>query len=323
MQGHELTSTVTKRGSIQRLRTRGHIQAGFEEARRWFESVLSARAIENSRLSPLSEKLREMEALMSDPKRRSCIFDHVDPVSAHFVYADAVAFEVIARQFQTLGDNLLPRQLLKRSIQGPVSPTDEEPANSDGRNILAQLRFAANIMQKGLSPLGFEDLEFVQGGSRFFVECKRPGNGRPESFVRNLSDGNRQLKKVLDSAAGRRAAGARHRRQVKRGVLVMHIDRINKLNTTLPQPAGGDQLSREICYAEADALFRRYENEIAELDGRITIVFLVVEMLIERRIGAWGPIYCPRPYPRVEGGTRDFKRIELLVRAITDGRGAS
>lgn len=283
------------------------ISAELEEARRWYSKTL-AKPLDDTRLLSVQAKLAEIMEILASPDRFK-LFEIVDEVTAYHVWVDALGFIKIAQQFESLGDHLLPRQLLWRSLQGPLSPTDEETSDTDARNIFAQLEFAANVMQKGLRPLAFEDLEFVQGDCHYIAECKRLGSAKDSAVRRNLVNGEDQLQFALETDAT----------GVRRGLLVLYVDRLTGFSTAVPRSVPivdrGDirQVSRGVVRQFAD----RFKDTIMGLDDRIPALVIVIRMLVQDvMVEGWGWAYYPTIVPLVPKDTRDYKRIKKLADAL-------
>lgn len=283
------------------------IRTELEKARRWYEGVLS-KPLDDTRLVQLETKLSEIMAILSGPKRDK-IFELVDEVTAYHAWVDALGFISIARQFDSLADDVVPRRLLWRMLQGPLSPADEDTKDTDARNIFAQLEFAANVMKKGLQPRGFEDLEFVYLDCRYIAECKRLGSVKDTAVRRNLDNANKQLKSVLD----RKEAG------VRRGLLVLAVDRLAGFGTGVPRSvpivSPGDIV--RVSRAVAGNFSRLFGDAIANLDGRVSAIVLVTRMLVlEVMESSWATAYIPTIVPRVKRGTADYERLTRLADAL-------
>ncbi len=86
---------------------------------------------------------------------------------------------------------------LKRALKGPIQPIDENPKNSDGRNIWFELALAAEWRLRGASVILDEpDLRLTRDGTTFLVACKRPAN--EQSIHANIRDAIKQLQGNLD-----------------------------------------------------------------------------------------------------------------------------
>jgi len=85
---------------------------------------------------------------------------------------------------------------LKRALKGPIQPIDENPKNSDGRNIWFELALAAEWRLRGASVILEEpDLRLTRDSITFQVACKRPANG--QSIHAKIRDAIKQLQRNL------------------------------------------------------------------------------------------------------------------------------
>jgi hypothetical protein len=96
----------------------------------------------------------------------------------------------------------IPKELLKRSLDGRADAAQETAKNNQGRNAMFELSIAAAVARQGLKPvfnLDKPDLEFQFQGRRVLVECKRvlSENGIDEA----MSVGIRQLRKKVTVSA--------------------------------------------------------------------------------------------------------------------------
>lgn len=286
--------------------TNEQIRSRLDDTIVWFERVLG-RPLGSSRLGELRDKLDEIEQVRANPETRDRLFDYVDRVVAYYSWTDALSFVRIWQAFESLSDQVLPRRLLQRATHGALSPADETTADSDSRNVLAQLEFAADIALKGLHPVAFEDLEFDFGDCRYIAECKRLWSNRRTSVHRNLRKAYDQLHSALNECAAR----------VRRGLVVFAIERVADLNLRLPMetPVRGGQdvlaLTRRI-----GALFDEHYLQSAPLptDIRIVGLVLVAKVLVHTTSdNTFGPVYVPTFIPLVRRSTKDFRRLVRLT----------
>jgi len=280
-----------------------------DDAINWFEQVLR-RSIASSRLAEIRDTLGRFDQPRSDLAQRAGIAEHLDDVTAYSSWTDALAFVRVWSALRDLSDQVLPRRLLWRAIQGPLSPAAETLDNSDSRNILAQLEFAADLSLKGLRPLGFEDLEFDHRSCRYIAECKRPWSSDTTAVMRNLAKCYEQLHGALERSASR----------VRRGLVVFVIDRIADLNLRLPEetPVRGE----EDVHALVQDVFRWFDDSYIRVartptDRRIIALVLVVRTLVHTlQDNTFGAVYVPVFIPLVGKATKDYKRLSRLARQL-------
>ena len=120
----------------------------------------------------------------------------------YFGLVEALEFSDIFRAFENEDSKLIAPKLA-RALSGPLCPADETPRNSDGRNSMFELGFAAQLRLRGAEVyLGEPDIAVILSKRRFLIECKRPF--REESISANVRGAAEQLKVHLeaDSAAG-------------------------------------------------------------------------------------------------------------------------
>jgi hypothetical protein len=125
---------------------------------------------------------------------------HVDDY--YFGLVEALEFSDIFRAFEK-DDPKVMGPKLERALSGPLRPADETPKNSDGRNTMFELAFAAQLRLRGAEvSVGEPDIAVTLSGRRFLIECKRPF--REDSVRANVRDAAEQLKGHLeaDSDAG-------------------------------------------------------------------------------------------------------------------------
>jgi hypothetical protein len=125
---------------------------------------------------------------------------HVDDY--YFGLVEALEFSDIFRAFEKDDPKVIGPKL-QRALSGPLRPADETPKNSDGRNTMFELAFAAQLRLRGAEvSVGEPDIAVTLSGRRFLIECKRPF--REDSVRANVRDAAEQLKGHLeaDSDAG-------------------------------------------------------------------------------------------------------------------------
>src|SRR5256884_3775177 len=87
---------------------------------------------------------------------------------------EALEFSDIFRAFEKDDPKVIGPKL-ERALSGPLRPADETPKNSDGRNTMFELAFAAQLRLRGAEvSVGEPDIAVTLSGRRFLIECKRP-----------------------------------------------------------------------------------------------------------------------------------------------------
>jgi hypothetical protein len=142
--------------------------------------------------------------------------------NTYYAFTDGAAFGRITRELGKVGPNLLPRHKLRTILEGPLSPVDEHPgsANVNARNIFTELELAAHFSERGVSPLGFDDLQVEFEGTRYHIECKRLLS--PSRVVANIQGAYSKLQKVMGGSADRGMIAVAVER-------VMHLDKVLRL----------------------------------------------------------------------------------------------
>lgn len=108
---------------------------------------------------------------------------------------EAMEFWRIYEAFKTEPKETLADRL-ERAISGPSHPEQETPRNSDGRNMMFELAFAADWKMKGLDvSLQEPDLILKVGERTFYTACKRPLYAH--SIRSNLRGAKEQLSNSL------------------------------------------------------------------------------------------------------------------------------
>lgn len=287
-------------------------EQGFDEILRdldqtnvWFAATLG-RSVENSRLGQIRAKLDEVIRILDDPARRNSLLEIVKPVEAHHAIVDAAAFNRVAALMRELGPQLVPKELLKRSIDGALSPADETLDENDPRNIFAQLEFAANVARKGLSPTGFDDLRFVHEGFEYHVEVKRPWSESVDAVGRNYRKALSQIEAaILASSASR-----------NRGLVVFSVDRIAGHSAALPNEFkfwDTEDINRGAWFL-AGEFFERYREVLVGHPASVVGLGVVSRVLVlSVRTGKMGHAYVPVLKPLCSQGSLDFARLRSLA----------
>ena len=278
-----------------------------DQARHWYETILK-KPLDGTRLPAIQRIVTRVLEILSGPERES-FFEHIDQTTAYYALVDAQGFSKIAKRFGSLSPQIMPRKLLWRSLQGPVSPKDESIDETDARNIFTQLEFAANAIEKGLDPVGFEDLEFLHGGCRFTAECKRLGSISDIAIQRNIATAEGQLMKSLDDVSDR----------MRRGLLVLELDRLTGLGTALPtsNPVVDITQVQEVSRTITSRFITNFGATIRDLDSRIIGVAIVIRMLIhEVQDGTWASVYNPVIVPLATKGSDDYARLQAIAEQL-------
>src|SRR2546421_2542385 len=140
---------------------------------------------------------------------------------------------------------------LERALSGPLRPADETPKNSDGRNTMFELAFAAQLRLAGAEvSVGEPDIAVTLSGRRFLIECKRPF--REDSVRANVRGAAEQLKAHLE--ANSEAAG----------IVAISVTRILKPGTKLfvaPTKAARERLGDRVeqLMRESEQGWQKYE----------------------------------------------------------------
>jgi hypothetical protein len=88
---------------------------------------------------------------------------------------------------------------LVRALCGPISPFDEQPKNSEARNMMFELSLAADWKNAGSEvELGEPDIKLRAPAAVFPTECKRPFS--ENSVRKNLEEAASQLGDELNEA---------------------------------------------------------------------------------------------------------------------------
>ena len=151
---------------------------------------------EGSRLEAVHTRLCDLET-----QRRQGWTDELvhkwDRLETWYALSEAYGFGRIAREIRKVGPNLMPKRVLRSSIEGPLSPLDEAPGTGsvNGRNFFFELETAAAFSEKGIAATGFDDFRFAFHGLDFHVQCKRLHS--KAAIERNLVAACRQLRRRI------------------------------------------------------------------------------------------------------------------------------
>lgn len=121
----------------------------------------------------------------------------------YFGIFEAFEFCDIFRAFENeRSESLAPK--LERALSGPLRPAEETSRNSDGRNTMFELAFAADLRLGGADVyIGEPDISLTLDRQRYLIECKRPF--REHSVRANVREAADQLGTQLQKNIG--AAG--------------------------------------------------------------------------------------------------------------------
>lgn len=285
------------------------IIADLEEAAGWFRRVLGLQG-DTDRLGEIRKEIARIKSVVESKPSEKELFERVDQVTAYHSWIDALAFVNVWRAFSELSDQALPRELLKRAIKGPLSPANETTRDSDARNILFQLEYAADLALQGVKIDGFDDVQFEFEGTVFLAECKRPWSDKVDSIQRTLGKAASQLVRHLDGASA----------QGTRGLIVVAIDSIAGLKSALPMAAPVASEADVIGYTRriATAFNDTYGEQFVGLDGRITAVVVVGKMPVHTLSdNTFGPVFIPTIIPLVQPGSPDHQRLQRLAQYLS------
>src|SRR5882724_1835787 len=127
------------------------------------------------------------------------------------------------------------RRKLRIVLQGPTSPSDEQPQSTEARNTMFELNLAARLQRVGLDVEigGDADLGFTCNGVRWFRECKRPW--KVETIESNIGEACRQLGERLSSS-----------RLAARGLLAISVSRSLATRAPYLEYSGEAELRRTL-----------------------------------------------------------------------------
>lgn len=290
---------------FQREASYDEIRAELDEAVNWFETTLN-RPIAGTRLSEVRTTFDEILLVLKGPEPEKHLFERVDETTAYYAISDAAGFNKIARCFRSLPSHILPRALLRRSLQGPLSPAAETQFDSDARNVFAQLEFAANIIQKGLEPKGFEDLSFEHDGCAYFLEAKRLWSPSDSTVRDNLLKANSQLRSAMDAADA----------PLSRGLILLSVDKLAGLSATAPMHLPVHSHADVLAYARrlTGEFIRRYGHLLSLLDRQVSGLLVVARFLVHSLPrNVYGPAYVPVLTPLVGRRAKDRSRLRRLA----------
>jgi len=115
----------------------------------------------------------------------------------YFGLVEALEFTDIFRAFEKDDPKVIGPKL-ERALSGPLRPADETTKNTDGRNTMFELAFAAQLRLAGAEvSVGEPDIAVTLSGKRFLIECKRPF--REDSVKANVRGAAEQLKAYLEA----------------------------------------------------------------------------------------------------------------------------
>lgn len=118
----------------------------------------------------------------------------------YFGIEQAYEFHQVLKAFRT-SESVLIRERLKRALSGPTRPSDETSVNSDARNVMFELGFAAMLKLRGADVrLAEPDLTLMLGDVPYLLACKRPF--RESSIRANVRAGADQAARYLEIHRG-------------------------------------------------------------------------------------------------------------------------
>jgi hypothetical protein len=201
-----------------------------QEARRWYGSLGIDTA--GSRLELIEAKTEALLADLGDATAGEVVNRWSNP-DTYYALSDGAAFGRVARELGKSGPNLLPRKKLRTILEGPLSPHDESSLDGsvNARNFFTELELAADLSEKGVSPTGFDDLQFHFRGVDYSIQCKRLISS---SRVReNIAEAYEQLKNNL-------------RTDHERGLIALAVEKVMGLDTKILRLTRAEDLNVEV-----------------------------------------------------------------------------
>jgi hypothetical protein len=257
-------------------RTFAQILQDVEEASTWYRGLGIETA--GTRLEAIEGVVRELLADLDTQAPEDTVARWSNE-RTYYALTDGMGFGRIARAMSKVGPNLLPRQKLRTILEGPLFLADEQPGDEsvNARNVFTEFELAADFSEKGIQPVGFDDLQFEFEGVAYAVQCKRLHS---KSRVRENIDGAyRQLQGNLRS-------------DQHRGLIGLSIDKILGLDKMILHLERAEDLNDEV-RTQLDKFRAAYQTTwLNFIDTRVIGLLLILRFLcLTVPLGIVGPAY--------------------------------
>lgn len=144
-----------------------------QETKEWLDNLKIES--ENTRFSKVLEIITKLSNSYKDSDKINFLIDEYGNLVLWQAVIDANSFIEIYQTFQSEKNHLIPRSSLKKILNGPLLPWDEDTntRNIESRNELFELETAALFKKAGAKIIGFDDVTIEYQRTQFNIQCKR------------------------------------------------------------------------------------------------------------------------------------------------------
>lgn len=159
------------------------------ETEKWLNS-LGARTI-NNRFEEIKVYIQILveEYIKFKKNNKNCLSTLGDEVEYAGYEGDSLI--AIKNCFNKLDKQKIPIKKIKKILNGPFKPTDENSliSNTEARDLLFELNLAVHLNKYGINITGYEDVNFNIDKYEVSIQCKRPSsdNGIKEAIEKAYS----------------------------------------------------------------------------------------------------------------------------------------
>lgn len=186
-----------------------------------------------------------------------------------YALTDAEIFISIYQSFQSTKSHILRRGILKKMVDGPLLPWEEDPADgsTQGRNSLFELEVATKLNIPSVEVVGFDDVDFTFDKTGFNVQCKRLYSAK-------------QIPANIEKAAQQFRSKANHNKGLK-GIIALSIDKLSGLEELTLIIEGYKEASPHLGKITEDFIEKHKTNWLKLLDIDIVAVMIFVHAIAE------------------------------------------
>lgn len=231
-----------KPGSYTR-RGFAEILAGVKLTRTWYERVVgyqTAATVLEEIETNLEGMVRDLASL--EPISFLRLWDNR---STYYSLTEGSIFAQIHRQFSRMPSHQLPREALRKALNAPLCPQEEDPNTNEARNRRLELEIAAELLSNDIPISGYDDVKFTFEGVEFLIQCKRPFG---ESSIRaNLQKAWEQTKDRIEP------------RGQTRGLIFISLARVHEVESPYAFQIGSER--------DIERFVRTKSHEFSEQHG--------------------------------------------------------
>lgn len=246
--------------------TYAEILKSLEETQHWLNDA----GIEtgNTRLSEILDLVRIITEHYNNDTIDQLASEYKKDV-IFYALTDADIFISIYQSFQNTKSHVLRRGILKKMVNGPLLPWEEDPGDgsTQGRNSLFELEVATKLNIPSVEVVGFDDVDFIYDNTSFNVQCKRLYS--PKQISANIAKAAKQFRAKANNNNG------------LKGIIALSIDKLSDLEESTIIVESYKEASPILGKITEDFIGKYKSNWLELLDIDIVGVMIFVHAIAE------------------------------------------